>query len=247
MSKNLFLSKAEKLRHYRRFRIKLYCYVGSLILLGFGVIYAFLNFQFFQIKKFDVSGSADFEEVRGELLHGDLARVLGFSNFLSWPATVSGFRVEKDFLTGTLRIVAGIADRFAIWCGRDCYWINRAGQLIEKAPDTEGSAIPKIVDASGKIGRIGDFVMSADIFENVEKVMVGLEKLSLGVSSYRFDHRLQELIASGTRGEKLIFSVRFAPSAKIFSYLQDLISSGKLRTSEYVDFTVENRIYLKSR
>lgn len=241
------LSKSQKRKHYRRLRIKLYCYATILALLGLGVLYTFLNFQFFHIKKFDVSGSADFEEIRGELLRGDLARVLGFSNFLSWPSTVSGFKVEKDFLSGTLRIVAGVADRFAIWCGKDCYWINRVGQLIEKAPDTEGSAIPKIVDASGKPLKIGDLVMPADIFENAEKIMTGLDRLSLGVSNYRFDQRLQELVAFGVRGEKLIFSVRFAPSAKIFSYLQDLISSGKLRTSEYVDFTVENRIYLKPR
>src|SRR3989344_1011231 len=189
MSKKLFFSKTEKWRHYRKLRIKLYSYAGLLMILGLGILYSFLNFQFFRIKKFDVAGSADFEEIRGELLRGDLARFLGFSNFLSWPSTVSGFKAEKDFLTGTLRIVAGVADRFAIWCGKDCYWVNRAGQLIEKAPDTEGSAIPKIVDASGKIIRIGDFVMAADIFGNVEKVMVGLNQLSLGVSDYRFDQR----------------------------------------------------------
>ncbi len=247
MSKKLFFSKTEKWRYYRKFRIKLYCYAGLLMFLGLGISYAFLNFQFFRIKEFDVSGSADLEEIRGELLRGDLARFLGFFNFLSWPSTVSGFKVEKDFLTGTLRIVAGVADRFAIWCGKDCYWVNRAGQLIEKAPDTEGSAIPKIMDASGKNIKIGDSVMAADIFENVEKIMAGLNQLSWGVRDYRFDPRLQELTAFGARGEKLIFSVRFAPSAKIFSYLQDLISSGKLRTSEYVDFTVENRIYLKGK
>ncbi|MDO8466722.1 MAG: hypothetical protein Q7S83_01120 [bacterium] len=241
------LSKIQKRKYYRRLRLKLYCYAGLLTFLGLGILYTLLNFDFFRIKKFDVSGSADFEEIRGELLNGDLARFLGFGNFLSWPSTVSGFKVEKDFLTGTLRIVARAADRFAIWCSNDCYWISRGGQLIEKAPDTEGSAIPKIVDAAGKIVRIGDSVMAVDAFENVQRIMAGLNGLVLGVSEYRFDARLQELTAFGVRGEKLIFSVRFLPSLKIFSYLQDLMLSGKLRTSEYVDFTVENRIYLKSR
>ena len=244
---NLFLSKPQKRRYYRRLRLKVYCYAGLLTLLVVGALYLFLNFPFFHIKKYDISGSVDFDQIRGELLKGDLARLLGFSNFLSWPPKVSGLNVEKDFLTGTLRIVSAPTDRFAIWCGKECYWVDRSGRLIEKAPDTEGSAIAKVTDLSQQNLKIGELVMPAEAFANVVKIMDGLDQLGLGVSDYRFDQRLQELHAISVRSEKLIFSLRFIPSAKLFSYLKDLVDSGKLHTAEYIDFTVENRIYLKSR
>lgn len=244
---SIFLSKPQKRRYYRRLRMKLYCYAGLLTLLVVGALYLFLNLPFLHIKKFDVAGSADFDQIRGELLKGSLARFLGFQNFFSWPNEISGLKVEKDFLTGTLRIVPAPADHFAIWCGKDCYWVDRSGQLIEKAPDTEGSAIPKITDQSEQSLKISAPVMPIEAFANLTKIVDGLNQLSLGISDYQFNARLQELRATTVRDEKLIFSLRFTPSAKLFSYLKELIDSGKLHTAEYLDFTVENRIYLKSR
>ncbi|MEK7653831.1 MAG: hypothetical protein AAB345_00930 [Patescibacteria group bacterium] len=246
----IFLSKGQRRRHYRGLRIKLYFASGLLIAAVVGLVYGLLNIPFLHIQKFEVSGSADFEEIRGELLKGNLARFLGFQNFLAWPSKVAGFNVEKDLLTGTLRIIAGIADRFAIWCyqqesGSQCYWINRTGQILEKAPDTEGAAIPKIIDLAGKVSRIGAWVIPIDFFDNVEKIVAGLDRLSVGVREYSYDQKLQELVAGGARGERLIFSVRFTPSEKLFSYIQEMNVSGKLRAAEYLDFTVENRIYLK--
>ncbi len=245
---NLFLSKAQKRRYYRRLRLKLYFGTGLAVLLGVLALYGFLNFPPLQIKKFDISGSADINNLRGEILKGSLARFFGFSNFLSWPSEISGLKVEKDIFTGTLKISAGYAtDRFAIWCGKDCYWIDRSGKLVEKAPDTDGSAIPKITDLSGKALQIGGLVLQDETLANFLKIMDGLSQLSLGVSDYRFDERLQELQVITVQNEELIFSLRFSPSAKLFSYLKELIDSGKLHTAEYIDFTVENRIYLKSK
>ena len=57
----------------------------------------------------------------------------------------------------------------------------------------------------------------------------------------------REFRATGSRGEKLIFSLQFEPSAKIFSYLAEITQNGRLKSSAYADFTVENRIYLKPR
>ena len=189
----------------------------------------------------------DLQEIRGELLKGDLARILGFANFFSWPSEINGFKVEKDLLTGTLKIIANLSGRFAIWCDKECFWVNASGQVLESAPDTEGAAIPKIIGSSEGTLKVGSWVMSADKFENIQEIVFGLGQLSIGVREYKFNKTLQELIAFGVHGEKIIFSIRFSPSAKIFSYLQELSSSGKLKTSEYVDFTVENRIYLKSK
>lgn len=246
----IFLSKGQRRRHYRKLRIRFYLGSTLIFVVAFAVIYGLLNASFLRIKRFEVAGSADFDEIRGELLKGNLAQVLGFNHFLSWPSKASGFAIEKDLLTGTLRIIAGIADRFVIWCYQQgnessCYWVNRAGQILEKAPDTEGSAIPKIIDPQGKINRIGAWVIPVELFDNVEKIISGLDKLAIGVREYKYDQKLQELTAKGVRGGKLIFSVRFAPSEKLFSYIQELSDNGKLHNSEYVNFTVENRIYIK--
>lgn len=233
----VFLSKSERKRYYRRIRIKIYLFLG-LAIFTIAAIFSFLiNWNFFRIDKFEIIGAAKLEEARAEVLKNGLARFLGFSNFLVWPSVIGEVRVEKDYSNNTLRLIAEAPEKFAIWCALDCYWINRGGKTIELAPDTEGSSIPKI---SGPLPK-------EELFKNIVAIIDGLAKLPIRIIGYNFDERLQELTALGTRGEKMIFGTRFAPSIKSFNYLNELVSSGQLRTAEYVDLTVENRIYLKPR
>lgn len=244
----VFLSKAERRRYYRNFRIKAYLFAGILLLIGVAVLYAIFNLPFLKIKHFDVNEGVDLESAQIEVLKSEVARLLGVENFLSWPSKLGkNVEVDKDFFTGTLELVGNFPEKFAIWCSQGCHWLDRKGMVLGPAPDTEGSSIPKIEDLGETALVIEQPVLAEELFANIVKILDGLGNLPLRIKGFKFNERLQELIANGTRGERLIFSARFTPPAKSFNYLRDLALAGDLRNAEYVDLTVENRIYLKSR
>lgn len=241
----VFLSKPERGRYYRGLRIKFYFLTGLALLLAIFVLYGILNLPFLEIKQFEVSGNVRFDDLRAEILKNEFAQLIGFRNFLSWPMKMDGVEVDKDYFSGILKLTAEKPERFAIWCSAECYWVNRQGIVLGLAPDTEGSSIFKINEKEKQALLIGKQVLLGSLFSNVVGIIEGINSLPFLTAGLEFNPRLQELTATGVRGEKLIFSVRFTPAAKAFSYLNDLILSGKLRNAEYVDLTVENRIYLK--
>lgn len=243
----IFLSKAQKRRHQRQVRLKAYLISALFLLVTIGAVGAFLKLPIFHIAKFDVPATIDFEELRGGVLSGSVAKFLGFANFLSWPSKVGNFSVRKDYFASTLTVILPESDRFAIWCGKECYWVDRSGIILEKALETEGSVIPQINGSGEFIFRIGSEVIDGVVFGYLAKVIDGLRGIGFGYKNFNYNDRLQELIVSGVRGEKLIFSARFAPTDKIFGYIKNLSATGKISGAEYLDFTVENRIYFKNK
>lgn len=243
----VFLSKAQKVKYYRNLRIKIYFFAGLLLVIGAAVVYGITNAPFLKIQKFEVVGNVKLEEAQAEVLTGNLARFLGFNNFLSWPSKLGDIKIEKNFSDGVLRLVGNETRKFAIWCDKECSWVDARGRILETAPDTEGSSIPKIKDSRDLTLISGNTVLEENLFGNIVKIIDGLQQLPTRIGSFEFNDRLQELRASGTKGERLIFSVRFTPPPKAFNYLRDLALSGELRGAEYVDLTVENRVYLKPR
>ncbi len=246
----MLLSKADKRRHYQRVRLKLYCSAGFLVLLLIFGFYGLLNFPALKIKKIEIEGVTKLEDIRPTVLSGALARVLGASNFYSWPKKVGMIDIKKDYSTGTLTLVGIASERFAIWCAAvssaqaSCFWVNREGLALEEAPDTEGASIAKVNDNRDLMPVTGKPILLR-YFPSVTRIIAGLANLPISIASFSYNDRLQELTATGVRGERMIFSVRFILDEKALTSLGGLIQSGKLRNSEYADFTVENRIYLK--
>lgn len=234
----VFLSKKEKRKYHRNLRLKLYFIFGATLILAVLAVYGMLNASFLQIKNFEVSGKVSLDEAQAEILKGTFARILGFKNFLAWPRKLGDIQVGRDFSSGTLRLTGIYPEKFAIWCASECLWVSAKGQIIDSAPDTEGSSIPKIT---------GGAIPDEKLFSNIVGVIDGLNRLPIRIENFEFNDRLQELTAKGTKGERLIFSARFTPQEKAFNYLRDLALKGELRSAEYVDLTVENRIYLKPR
>ncbi len=243
----LLLSKAEKKRYYRRLRIKIYCSAGLAILAAVLFFYTLLNWQVFKIKEIHAEGAVKLEDARPLVLQKPLARFLGLNNFFSWPGKIGDWQIEKDYSSGILKILGPKLERFAIWCSRECYWVTADGVAVEEAPDTEGTSIAKVMDARNSPILTGRGVTEQGIFNRIASVIAAMGDLPLRIKNYEFNDKRQELAAEGARGERMIFSVRFAPSGKLFDSLLALIKNGELRRSEYADFTVENRIYLKPR
>lgn len=241
----VLLSKSEKRRHRERARITTYTLAGaaSLVVILFG--HFFLYASIFKIKSIETSGIVRLDELYPDVLSGLDGRLLGFTNFLAWPSKVQEVKVSKDYSKGVLKLSGPNAEQFAIWCSSGCFWVNRDGVAVAEAPDTEGGTIAKIGDSREFAPIIGKMVLSATSFSAVSGLVSGLGALPLTIASYEYDHELQELTAMPSRGAKLIFSVRFVPSDKLFSSLHNLITSGQIKSASYADFTVENRVYLK--
>jgi|GEM_PF-4565477 len=138
-------------------------------------------------------------------------------------------------------------EQFAIWCAKDrCAWIDRQGITGAPAPLTEGSSIP-IIKTEGGVPAGGAPAIQARFIKPIIAIIEGVANLPIRVNEYLFNARLQELTAVGINSDKFIFSVRFEPTEKLFASLAEVISRNNLKNFEYIDLTVENRIYLKQR
>lgn len=152
------------------------------------------------------------------------------------------FKVKKDD-----SIVVAPAEKFAIWCALDCAWIDRRGIASEPAPLTEGSSITVIRNQDGGNLVTGALVIQERFIKPVVSIIDGIANLPIRVKEYSFNTKLQELTAIGVNGDKFVFSVRFEPTEKLFASLAEVIAKNNLKNFEYIDLTVENRIYLKQR
>jgi len=231
----MFLSRKEKRTYYRRLRIKIYFLAGLAALFVILTLYGLLNLSFFKIKKIEIDGYADLEKLRSEILKSEIAQFLGHNNFLAWPSEIGDANIEKNYLSGLLKISNDNSEKFGIWCSNECYWFDNSGKLTGLAPDTEGSSIPKVLGVLPEENQL----------QNIISIIENINALPLRVAYYSYEERLQELVAYGTKKEKIIFSARFVPSEKTFKYTKDLAMKGELRAAEYLDLTVENRAYLK--
>lgn len=243
----IFNSPAQRRRHYRRVRIKVYSLLGLVGLVATFAFYGFLNLPAFQIKSFEATGSVTAEAVRGRILENNFAKLLGFKHFFAWPNEIDNLKIEKDYSAGILKIISPEPDRFIIWCVASCYWIDKNGVVLDLAPSTEGSAIIKIEDSREEGIAIGKPVLGEPTFAVVKRIVEEVSKLSLGLKKLALEPKSQELVITTAEGPKLYFSLRFQPAQQIFEYIANLIETKKIKTASYIDFTVENRIYLKPR
>lgn len=241
----IFNSPAQRRRHYRRFRIRIYFLASFVLLLGILSLFTILKLPTFQIKKFEISGPITFGEARGKIFSNFFTKILGHTNFFSWPEEIGKIKIEKDYLAGVLKITSPELERFAIWCGDSCFWIDSVGVAIEPAPDTEGSAIFKIQSNQQESIAIGKSVISETVFAVISEILTGLKNTPVAIEEISLDAKLQELIILTAKKTKLFFSYRFIPSTQVFEYISEIAQSGKLAKLKYVDFTVEHRIYEK--
>ncbi len=241
----VFGTKAEKRRYYRRLRIKIYAGAGIAALVVVGIIYGMFHAPFLKITAVEVRGVANADQIRMAVIGSWRGRVFGADNFLAWPGMIGGVSIEKHYGEGKVVLVGEPADRFAIWCATACVWVNQKGTALEGAPDTDGGAVAKVNDARDFTPALGQPVLPVAQFAAVAGVLAGMKDLPITIEKYTFDNDLEELIATPTSGGRLIFSVRFVPNDKLFGSLKNLITGGQVRSAEYLDFTVENRIYVK--
>lgn len=266
----LYLSESQRRRYWLRFRIKVYSFLCVAALAAVGSVYFIRQSGFFQISKVEIPGLSGEEkralsgEIESLVLARKLSRFLGAENFLSWPGEMpvrnlayARVNISRDFSRREILISAERRDKLGIWCieplpeseeNKQCFWFDKDdGILMDRSPGAEGQLVFAVNETSGNFPMLGESVLAMPLFKNFKAILEGVKALGLSIVDMRFDRKLEELTLTAAEGARLIFSLRFDPALNAFPALRDLFIKNPLASISYLDLTVENKIYLKSR
>jgi len=254
-------------RRWRRFRLRTYLFVGLAGLIAGGLVYFILFSTFFRARVITVAGNLTALDeptiiAMLELKNRDswLGSLLDEKHLLRWRENttirhplIKSVSVRRDFFTRTILIKIEERIRAGIWCyaavaatdPAACYWHDAAGIILGPAPETAGALLTQINDDRSARPAIGATVIEPRYFAILSHILAELGKNSLHFNSFRLDQAHQELSAITETGTRIVFSLRFKPTPPVFEFLKKLIDEKQLAKLNYVDLTVENRIYTK--
>ena len=255
--------KEERRKKRRVLRRKWYALCAVLLFAVVGLIYAARGSPLFKIRSLILVGGGDatpaiMSAAEKEVLARGATRWLGASNMLAWPRALKlaspalmELSITKDFIHRTLVLSIQRSPRFGIWCVSpqppECWWFNREGNALERAPMSEGSLILRIEDNAFFVPAAGEPLYDASHYAAVKKILSFLETGAIPAARIALDRMKQELSVETLEGTRLLWSTRFVPPDSLFSFLITQQKAGGLRTAEYVDLTIENRVYVKPR
>lgn len=233
-------------------------------MIGILSVWGFLKAPFFNIEKIQINGTGKLSEeevlqdLQAAILQTTWARILGIKHFAAWPnqihllnPLIAKIDIKKHYLSKELEVLVQEQEYFAVWCrsgsthGTNCFWLNENGIVVAPAPDTEGALIYRIVQKNEEEAALGEIIIDYREWQNIKNILESLWDLPIKIKEFLYNSRLQELTAYGVSGEKLIFSSRLQYGDKVLGYIKTVAEKGDLKRAEYLDLTVENRIYLK--
>lgn len=130
---------------------------------------------------------------------------------------------------------------------RECWWFDgEDGILFEEAPNSEGQLFLKISEESAETRGLGQRVLPDYLFANLKSILNAIAAMNLRVKDLKLDQKVQELAVVTFDGAKMVFSLRFSPANNLAA-LSEILSATPLEAVDYVDLTVENKVYLKNR
>jgi cell division septal protein FtsQ len=244
----------------RSSRAKFYLLVLLAFLILFGLYYMISYSDIFAVEKIKVEGDLNYfsenslmEIIEAELLEKKLAQFLGIDNIFSWDENLvlahpflESLSIESNIFKREILIRVVERSRFGIWCySGECYWFNEDGLVLERAPQTTGALVIQINDTEVRPPAPGTLVAPENFYRIVKSILTKLEARSIKFPVFTLNRSRQEFIAETEKKTDIIFSLRFDPETRIFDFLSTLIAENQIDQLEYVDLTVENRIYTK--
>lgn len=254
----IYSDKKKILKKRRAFRIKIYLTFLLLALLLLGIFYLAAYSSLFKIKEISIENNKFLtnEEVlmslKQKVLSTPFGGQAGFENLLAWPSgeviisnpAVLNVNIEKEWLKRIIKVEVNERERFAIWCNSQantCYWIDKQGFVFADAPVTEGSLVFTIFDTSDSNLFMGSRVEEDRFAGNLISILENFYKTGFEVKKITFNRELEEIHIETIGGPVFRFSTRFDSSKNI-----DLIKDLDLKNTEYVDLTVENKVFYKN-
>lgn len=255
----IYSDKKKILKRKRIFRIKFYFLFLLVALLLIGIFYLSTYSSLFKIKDILIENNKFLtnEEVLIGLKQNVLSTFFGgqagFENLLAWPSgriklsnpAILYVNIEKQWLKRSIKVEVNERKRFAIWCtsqATNCYWIDSRGFVFADAPITEGSLVFTVFDSRDSNFFLGSRVEEDRFVGNLISILENFYKTGFEVKRITFNKELEEIRVDTIDGPAFLFSTRFDSSKNI-----DLISGLDLKNTEYVDLTVENKIFYKNK
>ncbi|KKT22562.1 MAG: hypothetical protein UW08_C0006G0002 [Parcubacteria group bacterium GW2011_GWB1_43_8b] len=257
----------ERTRKKRKFRLFFAGFFLVLVILG---IFLICKTAVFQIKDIEIQGN---QLVENESILEIINKELGE---LSWPLNwifvkdssifltlkreeilqkiendnppMETINLKIDYFKKKVSISLVEREKFALWCQESvaCWWFDKEGVVFIEGPATEGELIPKIVDYSGiEIAEGKSIVADKEYVRNIVLIFDFLEKTEISARTLELrDLTLAEMTTVSDNFPKIYFSLRHSPffASEAISQIKD-----KLSKIEYIDLTVENRVYYKEK
>lgn len=256
------------------FKLKLYglSIVFLFLLIGAGYLTAYSSF--FRIKNIALTDAENKQTNANEIIKdlkiyfngkSKLTSFLGADNILIWQnkpdefflkehPKITDLTIKKDYLRKKIKINISEKEKLGIWCKTIinnqqpitdiCFWFDKNGIIIEKAPIIEGEMIYKISDYSNRELTVGDRILDENLFNNLILIFKTLENAGLNLKNLRLDNlNAQEITTESPLIPKIYFSLRFDPdfSLNVFENLKKI----ELKKIEYIDLRIKNRAYYK--
>lgn len=254
----IYSDKKKIIKRRRAFRIKLYFLFLLLALLLLGVFYLTAYSSLFKIKDILISNNKFLTNdeilisLKQNVLGTSFGGQAGFENILAWPSgetkisnpAILNVNIEKEWWKRVIEIEVNERERFAIWCNsqaNNCYWIDKEGFVFADAPMTEGSLVFTIFDLSDLNLFLGSRIEEDRFVGNLIAILENFHKTGFEAKKIVFDGALKEIRINTLEGPMFIFSTRF-DSSKNLSLIQDL----DLNKVEYIDLTVDDKIFYKN-
>ncbi len=158
---------------------------------------------------------------------------------------IAKIKVQRNIFSRSVTITVTEREKFAIWCERGCFWIDKEGVAFSTAPETEGILVRSIKVNNGRDIRLSDQVLVADELSNFLKSVQLLQDLDISVTGFSAeDIKLKEIVATTILGPKIYFSFLIDPYfAK--ETIQNIKSSPDWGRLSYINLTVAGRVYKK--
>jgi hypothetical protein len=257
----------QRKRKRRKWRIFLFSFVFVVVIVG---IAFFMNSSFFQIREVRIEGTKTLDQalLKEGLAKFDkerswISRLIIPQNSTIIPylegSKISSVLKENNYPIRNIEIKTSLSkktvdikiterDRFALWCkekeNTQCWWMDNDGFLFVEGPHTEGGLIKKIVDYSDVEVLPGKYPLDKDYSQRVVEIFNFLENKNIAIQTLVF--KSPELAQIDTYTQEsypvFYFSLRHSPSfaSKTIDELKD-----KFSKIEYIDLTVNNRVYYK--
>ncbi len=248
-------AELEKRRFRRRLSIYLALFISIAGFLGGAVMFFGESFKFQEIKIIGVSPVLveDLKKVlinEAKQVYG--ANWLGYRHMALWlgdelisaDPRLSGSQLKKDIFKRILTVAAPVHERAIIWCSDFCYWLDKSGRVLEKAPSAEGELVPTVFAVGGGEAAGGQPVLPIESFNNLVSFFNLLK--STGLKNFRFhvDRSEQELLAEQKGLASIYVNLRYKPDF-IEGPLRRIMQSPGLSKLSYLDFRTQNRVYFR--
>jgi len=242
--------RKEKKKSFRKSKI-IFAWVLFLVLV---LAYVLFLSPIFEIKEINTSGNRIISnhEIQNALAeqnniflatNNKLKNIL-FDNF----PIIASVVINKNIFKKSINLKIVERKEVGIFCGKECYYIDKNGIIFEKAPQTSGALILVINDYSNREIEIGSKVLS-------EKLIADFIETSDYLATQLNLKALEFVFEMGPSGDLKIntnegWYILLDMSRNFKNQLQalELVLGEKIKdrsSLEYVDLRIENRVYYK--